>query len=220
MKLVKCVDNKNRENELTINRIYKVLWENDWNYEVNCDNGKIVIFFKSRFTELETEQTKEGVNKMKFVKCINNKDFEILLTINKLYMVLDEHDNYIKIIDDKGEIYFYNKNRFEEVQTEQTKEECKNIYCKSYNEDCNNNCQIDNYNECMLSYIPKEELIKPTYYNKDNGISPFEYIKANNLDFFEGNVIKYITRYKEKNGIEDLIKAKTYLEEIIKNYEK
>lgn len=220
MKLVKCVDNKNRENELSINRIYKVLWENDWHYEVNCDNGKIVTFFKSRFTEVQTEQTKEEckniycksynedcnnncqidnynecmlsyipkeeTNKMKLVKCINNKGLEILLTINKLYMVLDENHNYIKIIDDKGEKYFYNKNRFEEVQLEQS----------------------------------KEELIKPTYYNKDNGISPFEYIKANNLDFFEGNVIKYITRYKEKNGIEDLIKAKTYLEEVIKNYKK
>ena len=66
--------------------------------------------------------------------------------------------------------------------------------------------------------IQLDKIFKPTYYNKDNGISPFEYIKANNLDFFEGNVIKYITRYKEKNGLEDLIKAKTYLEEIIKNY--
>ncbi|MBD7914541.1 DUF3310 domain-containing protein [Clostridium sp. Sa3CUN1] len=42
-----------------------------------------------------------------------------------------------------------------------------------------------------------------------------DYIKSNNLNFFEGNVIKYITRYKEKNGLEDLLKAKTYLEELI-----
>lgn len=61
-----------------------------------------------------------------------------------------------------------------------------------------------------------EELIKPTYYNKENGISPFDYIKANNLNYFEGNIIKYITRYKEKNGLEDLLKAKTYLDELIK----
>lgn len=58
--------------------------------------------------------------------------------------------------------------------------------------------------------------IKPNYYHK--GISPFEYIRANKLDFFEGNIIKYVTRYKDKNGLEDLIKAKTYLDEIIKNY--
>ena len=50
------------------------------------------------------------------------------------------------------------------------------------------------------------------------GIQPFDYIRANNLDFFEGNVIKYITRYKDKNGLEDLEKAKHYLEEVIKNF--
>ena len=64
------------------------------------------------------------------------------------------------------------------------------------------------------------KLIKPSYYNKENGISPFEYIKANNLNFFEGNVIKYITRYKEKNGLEDLLKARTYLEELIEQERK
>ena len=86
----------------------------------------------------------------------------------------------------------------------------------------NNNCElyiilkiIDELKEKDTNQT-KEELIKPTYYNKENGISPFEYIKANNLDFFEGNIIKYITRYKEKNGLEDLIKAKTYLDELIK----
>lgn len=67
-----------------------------------------------------------------------------------------------------------------------------------------------NYNTTLAKEI------KPTYYHK--GISPFEYIRANKLDFFEGNIIKYVTRYKDKNGLEDLIKAKTYLDEIIKNY--
>lgn len=65
----------------------------------------------------------------------------------------------------------------------------------------------------------KENIIKPSYYNKENGISPFEYIRANNLNFFEGNIIKYVTRYKEKNGLEDLKKANTYLKELINNYE-
>lgn len=47
-------------------------------------------------------------------------------------------------------------------------------------------------------------------------IEPIEYIHANELDFFEGNVVKYITRYKEKGGKEDLEKAKHYIELIIK----
>ena len=35
------------------------------------------------------------------------------------------------------------------------------------------------------------------------------------MDFCEGNVIKYVSRYKEKNGIEDLEKAKHYLQILI-----
>ena len=37
------------------------------------------------------------------------------------------------------------------------------------------------------------------------------------MDYFSGNVVKYICRYKEKNGLEDLLKAKWYLERVIKN---
>ncbi len=43
-------------------------------------------------------------------------------------------------------------------------------------------------------------------------IQPVEFITKNNLGFCEGNVIKYVCRYKMKNGIEDLRKAKHYLE--------
>jgi hypothetical protein len=50
-------------------------------------------------------------------------------------------------------------------------------------------------------------------------IQPFDIIKANNLDYFEGNVIKYILRHRYKNGAEDLNKAKVYIDELLKEYE-
>ena len=50
---------------------------------------------------------------------------------------------------------------------------------------------------------------------KDKAIQPIVYILANNLGFCAGNVVKYITRYKEKNGIEDLKKAKHYIDLLI-----
>jgi len=50
---------------------------------------------------------------------------------------------------------------------------------------------------------------------KSKAIQPVVYIHANKLGFCEGNVVKYITRYKEKNGIEDLKKAKHYIELLI-----
>ena len=45
---------------------------------------------------------------------------------------------------------------------------------------------------------------------KSRGIQPLEYTMKNNLSFCEGNVVKYISRYKSKNGIEDLAKVIHY----------
>jgi hypothetical protein len=56
------------------------------------------------------------------------------------------------------------------------------------------------------------------HYSK-NKIQPIDYILANDMDFVSGNIIKYVTRYKHKNGVEDLKKAKHYLELLINNYE-
>lgn len=52
----------------------------------------------------------------------------------------------------------------------------------------------------------------------DKKIQPLDYILANNLDFCEGNIIKYISRYKQKNGMEDLLKAKDYLNTLIEKH--
>lgn len=46
-------------------------------------------------------------------------------------------------------------------------------------------------------------------------IQPVEYIHANNIPYLEGNVIKYVTRWRNKNGIADLEKAKHYIELLI-----
>ena len=50
---------------------------------------------------------------------------------------------------------------------------------------------------------------------KDLPIQPVEYIYANALGYFEGNVVKYISRWRKKNGIADLEKAKHYIELLI-----
>ena len=50
---------------------------------------------------------------------------------------------------------------------------------------------------------------------KNFGIQPVEYIHANNLSFLEGNVVKYITRHKAKNGIEDIKKVIHYCQLIM-----
>lgn len=46
-------------------------------------------------------------------------------------------------------------------------------------------------------------------------IQPTEFIHANNIPFIEGNIIKYIVRHRSKNGIEDLKKARHYIDLLI-----
>ena len=62
--------------------------------------------------------------------------------------------------------------------------------------------------------LEKEEVTNPTHYN-ERKMEPLDYIIANELDFLEGNIIKYITRYTYKGGVNDLLKARTYLEKLI-----
>ncbi len=47
---------------------------------------------------------------------------------------------------------------------------------------------------------------------KDYVIQPFEYAQRNGLPFGEGCIVKYVSRHRTKNGIEDLRKAKHFLE--------
>lgn len=54
---------------------------------------------------------------------------------------------------------------------------------------------------------------------KDMAIQPIEYILGNGLGFCEGNVIKYVTRYSQKNGVEDLKKARHYIDLLIESLE-
>lgn len=62
----------------------------------------------------------------------------------------------------------------------------------------------------------------PPHYNK-SGIECIEAIKAMTGDGFQfylqGNIMKYLWRYRYKNGVEDLKKAKWYLSELIDNVE-
>ena len=79
---------------------------------------------------------------------------------------------------------------------------------------------ISSYHADDLTLV-KSEVLESKPYNpliaqeggghyKNRGIQPLEYTMKNNLSFCEGNVVKYISRYKSKNGIEDLAKVIHY----------
>ena len=48
-------------------------------------------------------------------------------------------------------------------------------------------------------------------------IQPVEFIHINGLGYIAGNIIKYVCRYKVKNGIEDLRKARHYIDMLIES---
>lgn len=70
----------------------------------------------------------------------------------------------------------------------------------------------DSYDEDVVDTVEQE---KDVHYHKCK-IEPIEYILANNLDFCEGNIVKYITRYKDKGKpLDDLRKIKVYVDYLI-----
>jgi len=58
----------------------------------------------------------------------------------------------------------------------------------------------------------------PAHYTK--GIETTDYILSWDMNFVEGNIIKYVSRYKYKDGVEDLKKAHWYLTKLIADCEK
>ena len=83
---------------------------------------------------------------------------------------------------------------------------CETIaYCQSHKPLCSN----------YMTYVSAlDKQVSGNHY-KDKGIQPIVYIHANNLGFCEGNVVKYVTRWREKGGEADLRKAIHYLELLI-----
>jgi hypothetical protein len=60
----------------------------------------------------------------------------------------------------------------------------------------------------------KDIQIGGEHYNKYS-IQPTEFIYKNNIPFIEGNILKYVIRHRDKNGLQDLLKAKHYIELLI-----
>ena len=67
--------------------------------------------------------------------------------------------------------------------------------------------------------MTKSKQIGGTHY-ESLPIQPTDYNHHNGLGFIAGNIVKYVTRYKHKNGIEDLRKAQHYLNTLIEYEQK
>jgi len=92
------------------------------------------------------------------------------------------------------------------VKCHTSETELLNLLCN----DCNNYSGEIN---------PKEDMINTPPHYTQWGIEPIDYITSNKMNFCEWACIKYITRHKYKNWLEDLKKARWFLERLIKEYE-
>ena len=65
----------------------------------------------------------------------------------------------------------------------------------------------------MINLIKEDKVVNPKHYTK--GIETWDFIASKDMNFLEGNIVKYVSRWRQKNGIEDLKKAKQYLDKLI-----
>ena len=68
--------------------------------------------------------------------------------------------------------------------------------------------------EEAFNAIANAQQVGGTHY-KDKAIQPWDYIASNSLGYLEGNVVKYVSRWREKGGVQDLKKAMHYLTKLI-----
>ena len=73
-----------------------------------------------------------------------------------------------------------------------------------------------------MSINPEYDVVtKPEHYNQDNCIECIDAIRAalgtGFKEYLQGNILKYIWRHKYKNGVEDLKKARWYLDRLIES---
>jgi hypothetical protein len=81
-----------------------------------------------------------------------------------------------------------------------------------------NEAQLDMFHDATRKHVQdlkaNDVQVAGTHY-KDKAIQPWDYIVGNNLGYLEGNIVKYVSRWKDKGGVADLKKARHYLDKLI-----
>lgn len=71
---------------------------------------------------------------------------------------------------------------------------------------------MDEYH--VVTASPNTKQVGGDHY-KNKAIQPWDFISSNNIGFLEGNAIKYLARWKEKGGLQDIEKAQHYIEKLL-----
>lgn len=197
---VKCIDNSNGNLSITIGVEYRVLDYNGYGYKIVNDLGKEQRYFDYRF-----EEVKEDVDK--YVKCIDNLEGQLSLTIGDKYRLIDKSEHFYRVVNDCGHVGSYMKTYFEVVEK-------PILMTIKVPESIGKDGYLINGKRVVFGDMEEpskgdNDPINPNHYK--DGIECKDYIASHHLNFFVGNIIKYATRYMLKgNPIQDLEKVIQY----------
>ena len=221
-----CEENGFAEDELTMGKVYEIRAEDEHCCFVLNDLGKVWCYSPTRFSKIYGEINKENIdeqgdyylispdegsyiraeNKEKgytemdsnlYVICTNNREVEKELTIGKQYKVIDEDGDYYLISSDKDIRNYYIKDRFKKMDND------KFTITQNTNEE-------------------KPDMVNhPKHYT--SGTLGIEVINTMEMcsteDEFMGylrcNALKYISRFENKNGLEDVKKCAWYVKKYL-----
>ena len=213
-----CEENDFAEDELTMGEVYEIRAEDEHCCYVLNDLGKVEFYSPTRFSRVDAETNKENIveleegsyiraeNKEKgytemdsnlYVICTDNSDNEKELTLEKQYKVIDEQDDYYLILSDEDIRNYYNKNRFVEMDN-------------------------DKFTITQNSDEEKPDMVNhPKHYT--SGTLGIEVINTMEMcatreefiGYLRCNALKYISRFENKNGLEDVKKCAWYVKKYL-----
>lgn len=221
-----CEENGFAEDELTMGKVYEIRAEDEHCCFVLNDLGKVWCYSPTRFSKIYGEINKENIdeqgdyylispdegsyiraeNKEKgytemdsnlYVICTNNREVEKELTIGKQYKVIDEDGDYYLISSDEDIRNYYIKDRFKKMDndkftiTQNTNEEKPDMvnHPKHYTSGTLGIEVIDTMEMCST----EEEF----------------------MGYLRCNALKYISRFENKNGLEDVKKCAWYVKKYL-----
>ena len=221
-----CEENGFAEDELTMGKIYEIRAEDEHCCFVLNDLGKVWCYSPTRFSKIYGEINKENIdeqgdyylispdedsyiraeNKEKgyiemdnnlYVICTNNREIEKELTIGKQYKVIDEDGDYYLISSDEDIRNYYIKDRFKKMDND------KFTITQNTNEE-------------------KPDMVNhPKHYTSGTlGIEVINTMEMCSTEdeligYLRCNALKYISRFENKNGLEDVKKCAWYVKKYL-----
>lgn len=221
-----CMENSFAEDELTMGEVYEIRAEDEHCCYVLNDLGKVEFYSPTRFYKIYGEINKENIvkqddyyiilsdegsciraeNKEKgytemdsnlYVICTDNSENEKELTLEKQYKVIDELADYYLISSDEGIRNYYNKNRFKKMDN-------------------------DKFTITQNSDEEKPDMVNhPKHYTSGTlGIEVINTMemcttKEEFIGYLRCNALKYISRFENKNGLEDVKKCAWYVKKYL-----